>query len=67
MDFLHALNLEPENKQFMEYLKKTLERLDKIKLESYEKMQRRVVFTDLSSIGFDENATIVPVTELNLD
>lgn len=51
----------------MEYLKKTLERLEKIKLESYEKMQRRVVFTDLSSLGFDDKATIVPVTELHLD
>ena len=42
LDFLHALQLEPTNTQFAEYLKKTLEKLDKIKLESYEKMRRRV-------------------------
>lgn len=67
LDFLHGLQLEPSNTQFAEYLKKTLERLEKIKLESYEKMKRRVVFTDLSSLGFDDNAVIVPVTEMQLD
>ena len=48
-------------------MKKTLEKLEKIKLESYEKMSRRVVFTDLDSIGFEENAIRVPITELHLD
>ena len=48
-------------------MKKTLERLQKIKEESYEKMSRRVVFTDLDTLGFDENSTRVPVTELHLD
>jgi len=67
LDFIHALQLEPENNTFMEYLKKTLERLEKIKMESYEKMRRRIVFTDLDKLGFSENATRVPITELHLD
>jgi hypothetical protein len=46
LDFLRVLQLEPTNNAFAEYLKKTLERLDKIKLEQYEKMHRRAAFTD---------------------
>ena len=61
------MQLEPASTQFAEYLKKTLERLEKIKLESYEKMKRRVVFTDLTSMGFEEHAVICPITELQLD
>ena len=30
-------------------------------------MQRRAVFTDLDKLGFEEQATIVPVEELHLD
>lgn len=67
LDFLHALQLETTNTQFAEYLKKTLEKLDKIKLESYEKMRRRVQFTDLNLIGFEENAVTVPVAEMQLN
>lgn len=62
-----CLRIEPENKTFVEYLKKTLERLEKIKMESYEKMTRRVVFTDLDNLGFDKHATLLPCTELHLD
>jgi tetratricopeptide (TPR) repeat protein len=67
LDFMRGLQLSPDDKTFQEYLKKTLERLQKIKEESYEKMTRRVVFTDLDSLGFDENSTRVPVVELHLD
>ena len=67
LDFLHGLQLEPQNTQFAEYLKKTLEKLQQIKNEAYEKMQRRVVFTDFTQVGFDEHCTIVPLTELHLD
>ena len=52
-DFVRALKLEPANKQFFEYLKKTEEKLLKIKQEAYEKMERRVMFTDLAEMGFD--------------
>lgn len=61
------MQLEPENNTFQEYLRKTLEKLEKIKIESYEKMTRRVVFTDLEAIGFDQRATYIPCTELHLD
>ena len=30
-------------------------------------MERRVMYTDLDSMGFDEEATYVPVRELHLD
>lgn len=46
LDFLRGLQLEPLNNTFAEYLKKTLERLEKVKLEQYEKMHRRTAFTD---------------------
>ena len=59
--------LENTNKQFIEYLKKTENKLSKIKAEAYEKMSRRVIFTDLKELGFDEHASVVPVTELHLD
>jgi hypothetical protein len=48
LDFLHGLQIEPQNQQFAEYLKKTLEKLQQIKNEAYEKMTRRVVFTDFT-------------------
>lgn len=32
-----------------------------MKTEAYEKMNRRVVFTDLSEMGFDEDSVFVPV------
>jgi hypothetical protein len=44
-----------------------LEKLQQLKTEAYDKMQRRVVFTDLSEMGFDEDSMFVPVQELHLD
>ena len=67
LDFIHAIQIEPDNRTFQEYLKKTLEKLEQIRAESYEKMSRRVVFTDLDNLGFEENATLVPIKELHLD
>lgn len=52
-DFVEIITLEPKNVQFVEYLKKCEERLQKIRDEAYEKMQRRVMFTDFEEIGFD--------------
>lgn len=67
LDFLQGLQLEPQNTQFAEYLKKTLEKLQQIRNEAYERMSRRVVFTDFTQVGFDEHCTIVSLTELHLD
>lgn len=67
LDFFKTLELEPTNKLFLEYLKKTEEKLIKVKMEAYEKMSRRVIFTDLKEMGFDDHAAIVPVTEIHLD
>ena len=64
---MEALELEPSNRTFSEYLKKTIEKLQALKVEAYEKLERRVVFTDLSMMGFDDDATIVPVIEMHLD
>ena len=61
------MTLEPSNKTFEEYLKKTLEKLQKCKVEAYEKMNRRVVFTDLSLLGFEDEAVTIPLVELHLD
>ena len=61
LDFVSVLKLEPKNLQFSEYLKKSIEKLQHLKTEAYEKMQRRVVFTDLSEMGFDDDAMFVPV------
>jgi hypothetical protein len=48
-------------------LKKTLEKLQKLKAEAYEKMNRRVVFTDLNLLGFEDEAVMIPQVELHLD
>ena len=37
-DFVEIITLEPKNVQFLEYLKKCEERLQKIRDEAYEKM-----------------------------
>ena len=39
----------------------------KIKQEAYEKMERRVMFTDLAEMGFDEESVRIHTTELHLD
>ena len=64
---MRGLKLEPKNRQFAEYLNKTNEKLLKIKREAYEKMERRVMFTDLSEMGFEEEAIRVHAEELHLD
>jgi len=66
-DYVRVLKLEPENRQFYEYLKKTEEKLLKVKQEAYEKMERRVMFTDLAEMGFDEESVRIHTTELHLD
>lgn len=81
-DFAHALSIE-YNQQFEEYLKKANAYIDKVKLEAYEKLKRKVQFNagiDFhSSAGdFDESKRIgaarfrsagqkVEVVEMNLD
>ena len=64
---MRGLKLEPKNRQFAEYLNKTNEKLLKIKREAYEKMERRVMFTDLSEMGFEEESIRVHAEELHLD
>ena len=64
---MRALKLEPNNRQFAEYLKKTDEKLQKIKIEAYEKMERRVMYTDLAEMGFEEESIRVHAEELHLD
>ena len=66
-DFVRGLKLEEGNKQFYEYLSKTEEKLQKIKQEAYEKMERRVMFTDLNEMGFEEEAVRIHTQELHLD
>ena len=66
-DFQSVLAREPGNKQFQSYLEKSEERLRKIREEAYEKMTRSVMFTDLVQMGFEEQATTVFVSEMNLD
>ena len=65
-DFVVALGLDPNNKQFREYLKKTDERLNKIRGEAYERMVRRATFTDLTELMTERDADL-PLTELHLD
>mmetsp|Transcript_9290 Transcript_9290/g.11355 ORF Transcript_9290/g.11355 Transcript_9290/m.11355 type:complete len:142 (+) Transcript_9290:756-1181(+) len=67
IDFIQALKLDPENIGFLEYIKKADERLQRLKTEALEKMERRVMFTDLEEVGFDEHSVRIPVTELHLD
>jgi len=66
-DFMKVIELDPENKGFMEYLKSCEERLLQIKREAYERMKRRVVFGDVAEEEFGKVATRIPVTELHLD
>ena len=66
-DFILCLRLEPNNSRFRKYLEKTLEKIQKVKSEAYEKMTRRVLFTDLAEMNFDQVAVHVPVTELHLN
>lgn len=66
-DFILCLRIEPNNSRFRKYLEKTLEKIQKVKSEAYEKMTRRVLFTDLAEMNFDQVAVHVPVTELHLN
>ena len=38
-----------------------------MKAEAYEKMNRRVVFTDLSLLGFEDEAVTIPMVEMHAD
>ena len=53
IDFIEAVRLDPDNIGFLEYIKKADERLQRIKSEALEKMERRIAFTDLDEVGFD--------------
>ena len=53
IDFIQALKLDPQNLGFIEYIKKTDERLQRLKSEALEKMERRIMFTDLEEVGFE--------------
>ena len=53
IDFFTALSLDPTNTGFLEYIKKTDERLQRIRSEALEKIERRVMYTDLKAMGFD--------------
>lgn len=66
-DFVRGIQLEPQNKTFAEYLARTASKLQKVRAEAYEKLNRRVVFTDLSLMGFEDEAHTVPIIELHLD
>ena len=61
------MKLDPTNVLFLEYIKKTNERLQRLKSEALEKIERRIMFTDLDEIGFEEHSFRVPVKELHLD
>ena len=67
IDFIKALKLDPNNVGFLEYIKKTDERLLKIKTEAMDKIERRVMFTDLQEVGFEQHSVRVPIKELHLD
>jgi len=56
IDFIKAVKLDPTNIGFLEYIKKADERLQRIRSEALEKIERRVMFTDLDEIGFDEHS-----------
>jgi len=67
IDFIAAIKHDPENIGFIEYIKKADERLKRLKMEAVEKMERRIMFTDLAEVGFDDQSVRIPVTELHLD
>ncbi len=67
IDFIQAIKHDPDNIGFLDYIKKADERLQRLKSEAIEKMERRIMFTDLAEVGFDEHSLRVPVIELNLD
>lgn len=67
IDFISALKSDPENIGFIDYIKKCDERLQKIKSEALEKIERRIMFTDLEEIGFEEHSRRIPVVEMRLD
>ena len=67
IDFITALQLDPQNIGFLEYIQKTDQRLQKLKSEAMEKIERRMMFTNLEEVGFDEHSCRVPITELHLD
>lgn len=67
MDFIGAIKSDPQNIGFIDYIKKCDERLQKIKNEALEKIERRVMFTDLDEMGFEEHSHRVPVVEMRLD
>lgn len=67
IDFISAIKSDPENIGFINYIKKCDERLMKIKSEALEKIERRIMFTDLEEVGFDEHSQRVPIVELHLD
>ena len=61
------MRLDPDNIGFLEYIKKADERLQRIKSEALEKMERRIAFTDLDEVGFDQHSVKVPIIEMHLD
>lgn len=67
IDFIKALQLDPNNIGFLDYVKKCDERLLKIKTEAMDKIERRVMFTDLQEVGFEQHSVRIPITELHLD
>ena len=67
IDFIEAVRLDPDNIGFLEYIKKADERLQRIKSEALEKMERRIAFTDLDEVGFDQHSVKIPTIEMHLD
>ena len=67
IDFFTALSLDPTNTGFLEYIKKTDERLQRIRSEALEKIERRVMYTDLKAMGFDQHSKRIPIIEMHLD
>lgn len=81
-DFMHSLALE-YSAQFEEYLKKANAAIDKVKVEAYEKLKRKVQFNsgidfhssegdidESKRIGverFKRSAQRIEVIEMNLD
>lgn len=66
-DFLEVLRLDPANDGFLDYLKKVDTQLAGIKREAYERMKRRVIFSEVAEDEFTKVSTRVPVLELHLD
>lgn len=67
IDFFTALQLDPTNIGFIEYIKKTDEQLQRIRREALEKIERRVMYTNLEEMGFDQHSKRVPIIEMHLD